>query len=102
MQRDLPESEAVGNDETEREREQRAADTRVERAEREGDGLGARDVDAVALRHDLVLADRHQSAADLRLQDALGEQIHDGRDRQQHVVLGVVAADAPAEEVRAP
>ena len=81
-------------------REQRAANARVERGEPEHEALGPRDVDAVAPGDDLVLANRHERAADPGFHDALADDVEQHRHREKQVEHPVIALERDAEEHR--
>ena len=65
---------------------QRAGDAAIERADREGEQLGAQQRDADDLGGDVHVADRHPGAADAPAHEVLGDQRQDDDDHQREQV----------------
>ena len=82
--------ERVRVDERGRDREQRAGDAGVERADPEGERLVAGEVDAGGRGRQLAVADRAQRPAEAAAEHQPGAGVHDERDRPAEVVEPVV------------
>ena len=80
-------------------REQRAGQPGDECADREGEGLVPREIDAHALRRDFAVADRHHGAAQRRAQQVCRQPQHDHQHEEREIVDAIRTLYGYSEDV---